>query len=620
MLFLGNNFSPSGFDKTDTAAVKRFDGQLSLFKNFKGNVLFIPGSTEWKKGSNGIKQEQDYINTSLGSNTHFLPKNGCPVKKISVDNTIDLLLLDSEWAIMDWNKFPNINDQCDIKNKTAFYTEIENQIVKSQNKTVLVAVCHPPESYGKYNNFLSFGLNPQEINNKHYKEFSDRLFTIAQRFKNVIFVAGHETNLQYINDRDIPIIISGSAITGRNVKSGSNSKFSSNDEGFAKITSYTDGSLELAFYSSANKFSSPIFQQEIVAADSPPETKEYNEQNTPEYVHRSIYESDELKHSKLYTSLWGHHYRKDYITPVKVKTALLDTLYGGLEVLRKGGGHQTNSLRLKDRNGKEYAMRNVKKSSLRFIQYFIFKTQYLDPNLDDTYFVRLLQDYWTTANPYAPLTIADLSEAISIYHANPELYFIPKQKALGMYNDGYGDKIYYIEEQISDGLGSVASFGYHDKIIGSPDLIEKLDRKDKISINESLYIRTRLFDNVLGDFDRHSDQWRWAEDSLKDGTIMYSPIPRDRDQAYSDFDEPILSLLRTLAPPLRFMQRYDGHYKNIRWFNDAGDDLDRMVLRNDTEEDWLREAKYIREHLTADIVEKAFSKIPDGADLKKRRK
>ncbi|WP_415327662.1 phosphoesterase [Chryseobacterium sp. MMS23-Vi53] len=428
----------------------------------------------------------------------------------------------------------------------------------------------------------------------------------------MVFVAGHEPNLQYINDREIPIIVSGSANSGSKVKNGFNSKFSSNDEGFAKITSFTDGSVELAFYTSKNQFSTPLFETEIVAADAQPQTKEYNEKATPEYVYKSIYEPEELKHSKLYTSLWGAHYRKDYTTPIKVKTALLDTLYGGLEVLRKGGGHQTNSLRLKDSSGKEYTMRNVKKSSLRFIQYFLFKTQYLDPDLEDTYFLQLLQDYWTTANPYASLTVPEISEAIGIIHAKPELFYIPKQKALNGYNDDYGDKIYYIEEQISDGFGS------HDKIIGTPDLVEKLERKDKISINESLYIRSRLLDNILGDFDRHSDQWRWAEDKSEDGTLMYSPIPRDRDQVYSDFDGPILSLIRTLAPPMRFMQRYDGNYKHIRWFNDAGDDLDRMVLRHDSEEDWVREAKYIKEHLSDDIVEKAFSKIPDGVDAKKK--
>src|SRR5690606_25816327 len=121
------------------------------------------------------------------------------------------------------------------------------------------------------------------------------------------------------------------------------------------------------------------------------------------------YKTHELERSKVFRALWGEHYSKDYKTPIKLRTALLDTLYGGLTPVRKGGGHQTISLRLVSSTGKEYVMRNAKKSALRFIQYFVAKTHYLKQDVGDTYFVELLQDYWTTANPYASLTLAEMS-------------------------------------------------------------------------------------------------------------------------------------------------------------------------------------------------------------------
>jgi hypothetical protein len=34
---------------------------------------------------------------------------------------------------------------------------------------------------------------------------------------------------------------------------------------------------------------------------------------------------------------------------------------------------------------------------------------------------------------------------------------------------------------------------------------------------------------LIGDWDRHYDQWRWAEYKKK-GQVIYRPIPRDRDQ------------------------------------------------------------------------------------------
>ncbi|TRW27329.1 phosphoesterase [Flavobacterium zepuense] len=621
VLFLGNNASAKGFSEDNDDAVERLTLQTNLLKGFKGNVFFMPGYSDWHKGLKGLKKEADFITKALGNEKAFKPQKGCPMEKIKINSDVDLLILDSQWALTDWDKLPGINDDCDIKSKNQFYTEVEAEIVKSEGKTVLIALYHPIVSYGKYGSSYAFGISPQQLNNKYYKELSSRLITLALRFKNVAFVSGHENNMQYITGKDeVPVIIAGSAASGNGIAKGPDSKFNSAEAGFSKITAYIDGSLNVAFYGESNNFSAPLFESIIITPDEKLDLPDYNEYQSPQYVEKSIYSKEELEHSGIFKALWGDHYRNDYLAPIKLKTALLDTLYGGLTPVRKGGGHQTNSLRLKDKSAAEYTMRNTKKSALRFIQYFLFKMQYLAPDVADTYFIKLLEDYWTTANPYAALTMGDIADALEIYHANPQVYYIPKQKALGNYNDNYGDQVYFIEEQANDGQGKNAGFGYHDKIIGTGDFLEEMRRKDKVTVNENVYIRTRLLDNILGDFDRHADQWRWTEDKKEDGTLFYTPIPRDRDQAFSDFDGFMIGAITTLNPPLRFMQRYTPKYKHIRWFNDAGDDVDRAVLINDTEEDWAREAKYIKEHLTPEIVDKAFAKFPEGLDEAKKAK
>jgi hypothetical protein len=52
----------------------------------------------------------------------------------------------------------------------------------------------------------------------------------------------------------------------------------------------------------------------------------------------------------------------------------------------------------------------------------------------------------------------------------------------------------------------------------------------KIYIDEAEYIKARLFDMLIGDWNRNEDQWRWGE--YKKKKIVYKPIPRDRDQAF----------------------------------------------------------------------------------------
>ncbi len=606
LLLIGNNLPE-----------KSPGGLLEKVKPFAKRTVFIPGATDWESGLKSLKKQEVFLEKSLDNKNVFQPENGCPLVKINVTELVDLLILDSQWALSDWDEIPDINADCDIKNKTAFYEEVESEIIKSQGKTVLIATYHPIATYGRYGHSFALGINSQNINNRHYKEFSERLLTIAQLSENVIFLSGHEKNLQYISEKNIPVIISGAGGHIRRSGMGKNSLFHYNDHGFAKISVMKDGAVWISFYGESNNFKSPLFTSEILEAEVGVPLPDYKEYESPAYVNKSIYEPGELERTGLYKALWGEHYRGDFLTPVKVKTALLDTLYGGLSPLRKGGGHQTSSLRLNSRDGREYTMRSAKKSALRFIQYFIFKTQYLEPEVEDTYFIQLLQDYWTTAYPYGSLTIGDLSDALSIYHANPEVYYVPKQKALGSYNEAYGDKIYFIEERIDSGHFNVPGHTGPARIISTTELLEKLRRKDKIAIDESLYIRTRLFDNIIGDWDRHADQWRWLVQEQPDGIDRYEPIPRDRDQAFSDFDGFMLGAVTFLSPPLRFMQRYDETYNYTRWFNDAGDDVDLAVLINHSRDDWLREAQYIREHLTPEVIDKAFANIPEEMDQHK---
>ena len=613
LLLLGNNLGPKGFDKDNEIMNWNVENYSSLLRPFSDRVIFIPGISDWSRGLENLKDQENHLEKILGNKDIFQPENGCPIEKIEINDAVDLLLLDSQGALSNWDEIPNINDKCEIKNKRSFYEKVEHEIVKSEGKTVLVATYHPISSNGKYGSPYAFGISPKSLNNKNYNEFSERLLNIAQQSRNLVFLSSHEQNMQYIIHKKVPIVISGAGGTIVNARKWKKNRYTFNENGFSKIVEFTDGSIWVVFYGKSNNYSLPLFSKEMVPPSENIDIPNFNEKKTPEFVSKSIYEPNELRRSGFYRLLWGEHFRKDYETPVKAKSALLDTLYGGLTVVRKGGGHQTNSLRLKTKDDREYVMRSLKKSAIRFIQYFIFKTEYLEPDIEDTYFIQLMQDYWTTANPYGNLTISDLSDALKIYHPNTELYYIPKQKALGIHNEGYGDKLYFIEERITDGHGDVVSLGRTDKIESTADLLDELRRKDKIAINESLYIRTRLFDNIIGDWDRHADQWRWAVQD-RNGQKFYEPIPRDRDQVYSDFDGFMLGTLTTFNPFLRFMQRYDETYNHTKWFNDAGDDVDYAVLINHTREDWLREARYIKENLTKEVIDRAFKNFPDEID------
>jgi len=89
-----------------------------------------------------------------------------------------------------------------------------------------------------------------------------------------------------------------------------------------------------------------------------------------------------------------------------------------------------------------------------------------------------------------------------------------------------------IEEHTSEGH-DIGSFGYAKKIESTNNLIKKLRKDEDYQIDAPTYVRARLFDMLIGDWDRHVDQWRWAQFKDANGKKVFKPIPRDRDQPFS---------------------------------------------------------------------------------------
>src|SRR5690606_37349096 len=283
-------------------------------------------------------------------------------------------------------------------------------------------------------------------------------------------------------------------------------------------------------------------------------------------------------------------------------------IQGGLTPVISGGGNQSLSLRLKDSDGRQYVMRGLRKSSKQFLQVAIFKDTYIKDQLDDMFVLDFIDDHYTTSHPYVPFITGHLSDAVQLYHTNPKLYFVPKQNVLGRYNQVYGDELYMIEERPHKSQKEVASFGNGEDIISTQDLLVNLEKDEKYRIDTEMYLRARIFDFLIGDWDRHADQWRWAEKTIGE-EVVYQPIPRDRDQAFAKLDGNLLRLLNRL-PALRHMQHYTEDFAHPRWINKTAFPLDKVLLQNTTLEDWQKTADYVANSITDEVINETFDLLP----------
>lgn len=625
-LFLGDNIYPYGMPKKENSeralAEHRLQTQIDAVNSFNGKPIFVPGNHDWYNGIKGLKRQEKMVEKALGKNS-FLPENGCGLKKVEINNDLTLIIIDSRWFIANWDKHPTINENCDIKTRERFIDEVWSLFKKNRYKNVVVAMHHPMYSNGPHGGSYSIkdhmkplpilgtlknGLRTHvgiqtDIFNENYTDFVNRLQTISRDYqKNIVFVSGHEHNLQYIEQDGFKQVISGSGSKQSAALAGYGAQFTYGNHGYAKLNYYKDGSAIIEYYAANTKDKNKLlFSKEIIAPKEIKKQDNFDEFNAhKKFINASIYNSKDTDVSGFHKFLWGDLHREKYGKQIKVPVLELENIFGGLKPIQRGGGNQTNSLRLENPDGKQYVLRSMVKDGNRI----------MGGILKGTILIDVVQDIFTMSHPYAAFVIPDMADAANIYHTNPKLFYMPKQPALGQYNTIFGGGLYLLEERPAGNREDVNSFGNSKKIINTFDVLEKIRKNGKHAVDQKWAVRSRLFDMVIGDWDRHEDQWRWASFKTDEDKTIYRPIPRDRDQPFSKFDGIMIPLFKQFAPLVKNMQTFDYDIKDMKWFNNYPRFFDAEFLNELTLQDWLQQADFIQKNLTDEIIEKSIKQLP----------
>ncbi|GAB2763218.1 metallophosphatase [Salinimicrobium soli] len=614
LLLLGNIINEEGFlpENEGRERSKEFlrKDLLSPLEDFHGKIIFTPGKNEWTaQGPQALDDMESFLQEE--SNREFWPNDGCPLERESLGEDVTIISVDSQWFLENWDKYPEMNNKCDLDSREEFFAEFQDDLKDSQGKLIIVALHHPVMSNTRFSLFdRVIGITPQSFEHNKYKELRGRLETLASQFNDVIFVSGRDQNLQYIKNERNPQIISGSASSTRKARLGKNGKFAAAEKGYAKLLIFDDRSSEVQFYKVKNGNSILLHSEKIEREHPIFEEEDFRSVGeVKDSITASIYSSEETKKTDFYEWLWGKRYRNLYSLPIKAPILYLDSLSGNIRPIYEGGGQQSRSLRLKNDKKNEYVLRALRKDPLQYIQADLVKTSYIRDFADNTVAERYVLDFFTTAHPYAPFAVNGLSDAAGILHASPEIYYLPPQKALGIFNEEYAGALYLLEAHVGDENRDMKIFGEPDDILSSSDLFKELKGSKENFVDRDLFIRARLFDMLIGDWDRHQDQWRWAE-FRENGKKRYEPIPRDRDHAFSRYDGPMLDLLKAAVPSLRKMQSYDSEIEDLKWFNWSGYPLDLRILTGSEWENWKEQANFLQQEITDAKIEQAFENLP----------
>jgi surface antigen Omp85-like protein len=305
---------------------------------------------------------------------------------------------------------------------------------------------------------------------------------------------------------------------------------------------------------------------------------------------------------RIHQFLLGQGWRRLWTTPIRVPVANLDTMAGGLTAYDRGGHAQTLSLRFATADNRIYSFRSVDKNpSQRFSGLLRFPLT-----------VWFANDQISEMFPTGAIAVGELERAAGLLPTERGLAVLPDSPGLGKWRDEFKGLLGIFERRYNVDAEARLDIPGALELISSDTLYPRLQHDGTSVVDQPRYLTARLFDLVVGDWDRHPDQWTWVRfdhDSLR----WWVPYPRDRDWALSRFDGVINDLLRFVKPS---WTEFGPRYGSIRGLAQSAEGLDRRLLTRLDRAAWDTAVSDLRIKLSNDAIAQAMGILPREFDRK----
>jgi len=597
-----------------------------------GEVYFLPGQHDFvdSKGVRRLEKALDRAYRSEPQNDDdedpdVMPEAACgATTRVELgDGAVQLLLLNSQWWMEQTSGDPNLNDTCLVKTPKAFINGISEELRSHRHQRVVLIAHHPLASYGEYGGAFTSdahldplpvagtasvlarqaGLVEQYQNHPLYQSYIQSVVAEASKYGSFIFVGGHDANLQSVTVGPHVQLVSGtSAREAAPVVRPSGWDFAAARPGWVELSMTARGEAIATFVS-------PEEEEPLYTLQLPPLNRLRREPLDP---------PPPLPQSPVFATLskrsvWnlpgplrffaGSYYADAF--RLRLPYDVLDLKARGFEPYKIGGGQQSNSVRVRDAQGGDWALRSTTKEPSRLFPYPLNKL---------TPMSRLLEHAYTATHPEAALATAKLCDAAGVFTVHPELFYLPDQEALAGYRGFVSDEVILLEQrpnEMNDGEVVPAHLGGRDektRFRNYDDMVEKLlDKPWKHRVDQEAMLRARLVDMLVGDWDRHRGQFRFAANEDENGVKVYAPVAMDRDQAFANYDGALLHVAKLVLPQARALHGFDEDYGPIRWLNYNARDNDAMTLNGLSHARWMEIAREVQASITDAVIDEAMA-------------
>ncbi|WP_299821584.1 metallophosphoesterase [uncultured Pontibacter sp.] len=283
VLFLGDNLYPIGLppegNRHRKLAEERLQLLLAHFTDFSGKGIFLSGNHDWFKGRKGglaqMLRQQNYILSHSKGNVDYLPANGCPGPvALQLADGLLLVVINTQWWVQRGEKPLGKEQGCPYESIDEFYVALNTLLRQNRHQRILIAAHHPLYSNALHGGKFTvkqhvfpltaahkrfyiplpiFGsLYPiyrkmfgayEDMSHRKYKKMRRRLLRIFHRYNNLIYVAGHDHNLQHFEVQQNHYLVSGSGSKTSFVKKGGKATFTLEQLGFFVLNYYDNGQV-----------------------------------------------------------------------------------------------------------------------------------------------------------------------------------------------------------------------------------------------------------------------------------------------------------------------------------------------------------------------------------------
>ena len=215
-------------------------------------------------------------------------------------------------------------------------------------------------------------------------------------------------------------------------------------------------------------------------------------------------------------------------------------------------------------------------------------------------------------HPASELIARGILDAVGIPCPDWRLVVLPDDPALGEFRKDFAGAIGVFAVYPQPSKGSVPGFLGATEIIDHMAMYKRLEAGED-AVDTQALLKARLVDILIGDWDRHRKQWRWAR---LPGSPLWAPIPEDRDQAFARYEGVLLAAARGMDP--RF-QVFKAEYPKIGGLTNNGSEQDRRLLVGFSREDFVRAATALQASLTDAAIDAAVRRMPPEWFAHRRR-